>query len=69
MVRDSPTARERLYAVQVTEYSQATKAASLAAEPLFARLSKKGLDQLATMTDDLDFPAGKVLCRQGEQGG
>ncbi len=45
-----------------------TKTATLAALPLFEALSRKELEQLAMMTDDLEFPAGKVLCRQGDLG-
>jgi CRP-like cAMP-binding protein len=36
--------------------------------PLFEGLSKKELALLARMTDNLEVPAGKVLCREGETG-
>jgi CRP-like cAMP-binding protein len=36
--------------------------------PFFAGLSKKELEQVATIADELDFPAGKVLIREGDRG-
>jgi CRP-like cAMP-binding protein len=48
--------------------SQDTKVAALGRAPLFEGLSKKELAQLARSTDDLEVPAGKVLCKQGELG-
>jgi CRP-like cAMP-binding protein len=36
--------------------------------PLFARLSKKGLQEVASIADEIDFPAGKVLTAQGARG-
>jgi CRP-like cAMP-binding protein len=48
--------------------SQDTKVAALGRAPLFEGLSKKELTQLARSTDDLEVPAGKVLCKQGELG-
>ncbi len=36
--------------------------------PLFAGLSKAELGQLASIADEVDFPAGKVLIREGERG-
>ncbi len=36
--------------------------------PLFAGLSKRELAQLATISDELDLPADKVLIREGERG-
>ena len=36
--------------------------------PLFARLSKKGLQEVASIADEIDFPAGKVLAAQGARG-
>ena len=52
----------------VPRFPNDTKTATLAALPLFEALSRKELEQLAMMTDDLEFPAGKVLCRQGDLG-
>ena len=36
--------------------------------PLFEGLSKRELAQLARLSDDLEVPAGQVLCREGELG-
>jgi CRP-like cAMP-binding protein len=40
----------------------------IAGVPLFASLSKKELSQVASIADELDFQAGKVLIREGEPG-
>jgi CRP-like cAMP-binding protein len=50
-------------------FSQDTKVEALKRAPLFADLSKEDLGELAKRTDDLDFSAGKVLCKEGESGG
>jgi len=36
--------------------------------PLFAGLSKRDLAQIASVADEVDFDAGKVLIREGERG-
>ena len=36
--------------------------------PLFSKLSKKGLEAVAGIADEIDFPAGKTLTREGEPG-
>jgi CRP/FNR family transcriptional regulator, cyclic AMP receptor protein len=36
--------------------------------PLFEGLSRKQLAQIARLSDDLDMPAGTVLCREGTRG-
>jgi CRP-like cAMP-binding protein len=36
--------------------------------PLFSRLSKKGLQEVAAIADEIDFSAGKVLTQQGARG-
>lgn len=36
--------------------------------PLFATCSKKELEQIAHIADEIDFPAGKALTRQGAPG-
>jgi CRP-like cAMP-binding protein len=36
--------------------------------PLFARLSRKELEQVAALADEIDFPAGKEIIREGERG-
>jgi CRP-like cAMP-binding protein len=40
----------------------------IAGVPLFAGLSKKELAQVASIAEELDFQAGKVLIREGERG-
>jgi CRP/FNR family transcriptional regulator, cyclic AMP receptor protein len=50
-------------------FSHDTKVEALKRAPLFADLSKEDLGELAKRTDDLDFTAGKVLCKEGESGG
>jgi CRP/FNR family transcriptional regulator, cyclic AMP receptor protein len=46
----------------------ATKVDLIARVPLFAGLSKSELGQLASIADEIDFPADKVLIREGERG-
>ena len=41
---------------------------ALKRSPLFEGLTRKQLVQLARLTDDLDVPAGTVLCREGKRG-
>lgn len=41
---------------------------SLKRSPLFEGLTRKQLTQLARLTDDLEVPAGTVLCREGKPG-
>jgi CRP-like cAMP-binding protein len=36
--------------------------------PLFENCSRKELEQVARLADELDFPAGKTLIREGERG-
>jgi CRP-like cAMP-binding protein len=36
--------------------------------PLFARLSRKELEQVAALADEIDFPADKEIIREGERG-
>jgi CRP/FNR family cyclic AMP-dependent transcriptional regulator len=52
----------------VARFSQNTKISALKAAPLFEGLSRKQLAQLARLTDDLDVPAGTVLCEEGKRG-
>jgi CRP-like cAMP-binding protein len=49
-------------------FSENTKVEALKRAPLFEDLSRKELEELAKMTEDLEFPAGKVLCKQGDIG-
>ena len=41
----------------------------LKAVPLFAACDDKQLAFIATQVDEVDFPAGRDLCREGETGG
>ena len=36
--------------------------------PLFSRCSKRELEQVAAIADELDFPQGKELIREGDRG-
>jgi CRP/FNR family transcriptional regulator, cyclic AMP receptor protein len=36
--------------------------------PLFSRLSKKGLEEVARIADELDLPSGKEMATQGDRG-
>ena len=49
-------------------FSQDTKVEALKQAPLFEGLSRKDLVELARLTEDLEVPAGKVLCKEGETG-
>jgi len=44
------------------------KVDALKKAPLFEGLSRKELEHLAQLADDLEVPAGKVLTRQGDTG-
>jgi CRP/FNR family transcriptional regulator, cyclic AMP receptor protein len=46
----------------------ATKVDLIARVPLFAGLSKSELGQIASIADEIDLPADKVLIREGERG-
>ncbi len=45
-----------------------TKADVIARVPLFAGLSKSELGQIASLADEIDLPADKLLIREGERG-
>jgi CRP-like cAMP-binding protein len=49
-------------------FSRDTKVEALKRAPLFEGLSRKQLTELAKVTEDVDFNAGKILCREGERG-
>jgi len=40
----------------------------IASVPMFCRLGRKELGQIAQLVDEVDVPAGKVLMRQGDHG-
>jgi CRP/FNR family transcriptional regulator, cyclic AMP receptor protein len=46
----------------------ATKVDLIAAVPLFAGLSRSELGRVASIADEIDLPADKVLIREGERG-
>ena len=48
--------------------TQSKKADALRGAPLFEGLSKKELIELARVTDDLQVPAGTVLCKEDTLG-
>ena len=48
--------------------TQDAKVQALKRAPLFADLSRKELVEVARLADELDFPAGAVLAREGEIG-
>jgi CRP/FNR family transcriptional regulator, cyclic AMP receptor protein len=49
-------------------FKQDTKVEALKSAPLFQDLSRKELVQLARVSEDLEVPRGKVLCKEGEIG-
>jgi CRP-like cAMP-binding protein len=49
-------------------FNQDTKVQALKRVPLFDGLSKKELTELARVTEDLEVPAGEVLCKEGDTG-
>ncbi len=36
--------------------------------PLFAKCSKRDLERIAKLADEIDLPQGKVLTKQGDRG-
>lgn len=49
-------------------FRQDTKVEALKRIPLFEDLSRKELTELARITEDVEVPKGKVLCREGDLG-
>ena len=49
-------------------FNQDTKVQALKRAPLFEGLSRKELAELARHTEDLEVPAGEVLCKEGDTG-
>ena len=49
-------------------FNQDTKVQALKRVPLFEGLSRKELTELARHTEDLEVPAGEVLCKEGDTG-
>lgn len=52
----------------MARFSKDTKVEALKQSPLFEGLSRKQLAPLARLTDDLDVPAGTMLCQEGSRG-
>jgi CRP/FNR family transcriptional regulator, cyclic AMP receptor protein len=49
-------------------FNEDTKVQALRRAPLFEDLSRKELADLARHTEDLEIPAGEVLCKEGDTG-
>jgi CRP-like cAMP-binding protein len=49
-------------------FSQDTKVDALSRAALFEGLSRRQLVQLARVSEDLEVPAGEVLCKEGQLG-
>ena len=52
----------------MARFRQDTKVAALKRSPLFEGLSRRQLVMIARLTDDLEEPAGTVLCKEGSRG-
>jgi len=52
----------------VARFRQDAKIAALKRSPLFEGLSRRQLAEIARLSDDLEVPAGTVLCNQGSRG-
>jgi CRP/FNR family cyclic AMP-dependent transcriptional regulator len=52
----------------VARFRQDQKISALKRSPLFEGLSRRQLANVARLSDDLEVPAGTVLCEQGSRG-
>ena len=52
----------------MARFRQDSKIAALKRIPLFEGLSRRQLVRVARLSDDLEIPAGTVLCKQGSRG-
>jgi CRP/FNR family transcriptional regulator, cyclic AMP receptor protein len=52
----------------VPRIRQDLKVAALKRSPLFEGLSRRHLIEVARLSDDVEVPAGTVLCREGSRG-
>jgi CRP/FNR family transcriptional regulator, cyclic AMP receptor protein len=52
----------------MARFRQDAKVAALKRSPLFEGLSRRQLIEIARLTDDLEEPAGTVLCEEGSRG-
>lgn len=59
---------ERVEVGACGSFNQDTKVQALKRAPLFEGLSREELVLLARVTEDLEVPAGEVLCSEGETG-
>lgn len=67
-VRGSTTGARANRVGAIKLFNQDTKVQALARSPLFEGLSKKELVQLSRVGEDLELPAGTVLCKEGDIG-
>lgn len=49
-------------------FTKDTKVEALRRVPLFEGLSKRELELLAQVSEDVELPAGEALCREGQSG-
>jgi CRP/FNR family transcriptional regulator, cyclic AMP receptor protein len=47
---------------------KSSKAAAISRVPLFSRCSKRQLNEIAMLADEIDLPAGRTLTREGSRG-
>jgi CRP/FNR family cyclic AMP-dependent transcriptional regulator len=47
---------------------KSSKVAAIARVPLFSRCSKRQLEQIAQLADEIDLPAGRALTKEGARG-
>jgi CRP/FNR family cyclic AMP-dependent transcriptional regulator len=52
----------------VVRFRQDSKIEALRRSPLFEGMSRRQLASVARLTDDLEVPAGTLLCKQGTRG-
>lgn len=52
----------------MVRFRQDLKVAGLKRSPLFEDLSRRQLIEVARLTDDIEVPAGTVLCQEGSRG-
>ncbi len=52
----------------MARFRQDSKIVALKRSPLFEGLSRRQLAQLARLSDDLEVPAGTILCKEGSRG-
>jgi len=50
------------------KFGKDVKAAAMAKVPLFSGLSKRAMNEIAKIADEIDLPAGKILTKEGARG-